>query len=231
MPSYGGTLTVLTMKSIVYDLFPLVMAGHKVKIFDECGHADIYLLRSQIVANFLADPDKPTDLVMVDSDVGWPPGGLHRLLDHEVDLVAGAYPKKDYPVKFMFRNERDLGDATELVSGPNGLVEVWGMPAGFMRMTRSMLETMWNHYEPTLGIHDPMVPGEKTVRMFDPYWIEDNEGRPMALSEDYSFCQRWRDLGHKVWMDPSIPMAHIGTHAFQGCLGEWRAVDNREAAE
>lgn len=226
IPSYTASITCLTMKSMVYDMIPLILSGHKVKIFDEVGHADIYLLRSQIIANFMADEDKPTDLVMIDSDVGWPAGGLHRLLSHDVDCVAGAYPKKDYPVKFMFRSERDCGSADELVSDPEtGLVDVWGMPAGFMRCSRAMIEKMWNHYEPTLGIHDPMVPGEKTVRMFDPYWIEDAQGRPMALSEDYSFCQRWLDLGGKVHMDPTIPMAHIGTHAFQGCLGQWRAVD------
>jgi len=234
IPAYGATVTCLTMKSIVYDMFPMVLAGHKVKIFDECGHADIYSLRAQIVAHFLADPDKPTDLVFVDSDVGWPAGSLHKLLDHDVDLVAGAYPKRDYPIQFMFRSEQDLGpDGHQQMMGDpeTGLVEVWGMPGGFMRCTRSMLETMWNHYEPELGIYDRAVPGEKTVRMFDPLRFKDEQGRLHSLSEDYAFCQRWRDLGHKVWMDASIPMAHIGTHAFQGCLGEWRGVDQREAAE
>jgi hypothetical protein len=225
------------MKSIVYDMFPLVMAGVKVKIFDEVGHADIYSLRAQIVAHFLADENKPTDLVFVDNDVGWPAGGLHKLLDHDVDLVAGAYPKRDYPIKFMFRSEMDLGpDGHKHMNGDpeTGLIEVWGMPGGFMRCTRSMLEKMWNTYGPSLGIYDHAVPGEHTVRMFDPYIWTDDDGRKRMLSEDYAFCQRWRDIGGKVYMDASIPMAHIGTHAFQGCLGEWRGVDptqTQEAAE
>jgi len=79
IPTYNGIVTSLTMKSVIYDMFPMVMAGVKVKVFDEVGHADIYSLRAQIVANFLADEDKPTDLIMVDNDVGWPAGGLHRL--------------------------------------------------------------------------------------------------------------------------------------------------------
>lgn len=229
IPTYNGIVTSLTMKSVIYDMFPMVMAGIKVKVFDEVGHADIYSLRAQIVANFLADEDKPTDLVMVDNDVGWPAGGLHRLLDHPVDLVAGAYPKREFPLQFMFRSARDLGpDGHQVLNesaDANGLVEVWGMPGGFMRCTREMLEKMWNHYGPELGIYDPMVPGDCTVRMFDPLRWTDEEGRQRQLSEDYAFCQRWRDIGGKVHMDPSIPMAHIGTHAFQGCLGQWRAVD------
>ena len=237
IPAYGSSVTCLTMKSIVYDMFPLVMSGHKVKIFDECGHADIYSLRAQIVAHFLADEDKPTDLVFVDTDVGWPAGGLHRLLDHPVDLVAGAYPKRDYPIKFMFRSAEDLGPNGHQVlkesADASGLVEVWGMPGGFMRCTRKMLEQMWAHYGDDLGIFDHAVPGERTVRMFDPYTWHDDAGNRRMLSEDYAFCQRWRDIGGKVYMDPSIPMAHIGTHAFQGCLGEWQAIDPtvKEAAE
>ena len=238
MPAYGATITCLTFKSIVYDMFPLVMAGVKVKIFDEVGHADIYSLRAQIVAHFLADPDKPTDLVFIDNDVGWPAGGLHKLLDHDLSLVAGAYPKRDYPVKFMFRSEKDLGpDGLQHleVNKETGLAEVWGTPGGFMRCKRSMLEKMWNHYEPELGIYDSAVPGETTVRMFDPYVCTDEAGRKRSLSEDYAFCQRWRDIGGRVYLDTSIPMAHIGNHAFQGCLGEWRAVDPtqpvQEAAE
>ena len=222
------------MKSIVYDMFPLVMAGHKVKLFDEIGHADIYSLRAQIVANFLADPDKPTDLVFVDSDVGWPAGSLHRLLDHDVDLVAGSYPKRDYPIQHMFRSEKEMenGELTMDIDPATGLVEVWGMPGGFMRCRRGMIEKMWNHYGPELGIFDHAVPGEITVRMFDPYVFEGDDGRKRSLSEDYSFCQRWRDIGGKVWMDINIPMAHVGTHAFKGCLGEVRNVEPvSEAAE
>ena len=49
------------------------------------------------------------------------------------------------------------------------------------------------------------------------------------LSEDYAFCQRWRDLGGKVFLDASIAMAHIGTKAFEGRLGDW--IDKKKPDE
>lgn len=217
LPCYGGTLTCATQKSLLHDIFPLVMRGVEVKIFDELGHADIYSLRAQIVANFLSDADAD-ELVMIDTDVCWDAYGLEKLLSHDVDLVAAPYPKRENPIKFMFRSAVD--DGGELMGDPQtGLVEVWGMPAGFMRMRRGMLEKMVDHYRAELGIYDPMVPGEECVRIFDPYFYTGSDGRRRALGEDYAFCQRWRDIGGKVWMDVSIPMAHIGTEAFKGELG------------
>lgn len=227
LPCYGGTLQVLTYKSLMHDMFRVALDGTEVKVFDELGHADIYLLRAQIITNFLADKDA-TDLVMIDSDVGWEPGGLIKLLSHDVDLVAGAYPKRQEPITFMFRSARD--DGQELVGDPaTGLIEVWGMPGGFMRMKRSMVERMVEHYGPELNALDNWVPGGTVCRVFDPYWIKTPTGN-RVLAEDYAFCQRWRDIGGKVFMDASISMAHIGTKAYAGKLGMFRE-QAKEAAE
>jgi hypothetical protein len=38
------------------------------------------------------------------------------------------------------------------------------------------------------------------------------------LSEDYAFCQRWRNCGGTIWLCPWIRTKHIGTYAFTGDL-------------
>jgi hypothetical protein len=162
--------------------------------------------------------------------VAWEPFGLQSLLAHDVDLVAGSYPKRKDPIEFMFRSAMDAGEA--LVGDPGtGLVEVWGMPGGFMRCRRPMLEKMVAAH-PELMVIDRDVPGGKTCRLFDPYWYDtvepDGSKAKRVLSEDYAFCQRWRDLGGKVWLDASVGMAHIGTKAFMGKLGEF--LPNAEVA-
>ena len=50
----------------------------------------------------------------------------------------------------------------------------------------------------------------------------------LRYSEDYSFCERWRAMGGKVWIDPSIQMGHVGLKVFQGSFGAWedRPSDN-----
>lgn len=217
IPTYTHTIVLGTFKSLVYDLLRLVINGMEVKIFDEVGHADIYLARAQIVAHFLADPDA-TDLIMVDSDVSWDALGLVKLLSHDADLVAGAYPKREVPLKFMYRNT----PGAKLMGDPEtGLVEIWGAAGGFLRMKRAMLEKMVAHYSDELMCADDMVPNGESCRLFNPYFYKGEDGRRYQLSEDYAFCQRWRDIGGKVYLDVNIPMAHTGMTTFQGCLGHW----------
>jgi hypothetical protein len=36
------------------------------------------------------------------------------------------------------------------------------------------------------------------------------------VGEDYGFCQRWRSIGGRVWVDPAIQLAHIGHHIYTG---------------
>ena len=36
------------------------------------------------------------------------------------------------------------------------------------------------------------------------------------LSEDYMFCQWWRNIGGQVYLCPWMKTQHIGTYAFSG---------------
>ena len=36
------------------------------------------------------------------------------------------------------------------------------------------------------------------------------------LSEDYMFCQWWRNIGGKIWLCPWMKTQHVGTYAFTG---------------
>jgi hypothetical protein len=41
-------------------------------------------------------------------------------------------------------------------------------------------------------------------------------GSDRYLSEDYMFCQWWRNIGGKIWLCPWMKTHHIGTYAFTG---------------
>ena len=40
------------------------------------------------------------------------------------------------------------------------------------------------------------------------------EGR--YYSEDWTFCENWRDLGGQVWVDKRVLLRHTGTYVFDG---------------
>jgi len=41
-------------------------------------------------------------------------------------------------------------------------------------------------------------------------------GSNRYLSEDYFFCQQWRNMGGEIWLCPWMKSFHVGTYAFQG---------------
>jgi hypothetical protein len=166
--------------------------------------------RDMICAKFLASD--ATDLVMIDSDVVWPDGTLTRLVDHPVDIVAGLYPRRADPLAFHVR----YIDKPELHADPDtGLLEVEGVPAGFLRITRDALSRMVAAYA-SKRFADKHAPGGFAHALFDNI----HEG-DAYYGEDYSFCRRWRDIGGKVWIDPNMTLTHIGFKGFTGSVGDW----------
>lgn len=226
IPTSTGHVTAGTFKSLIHDLAHMIVNGTTVVPFFDVGASDIYVVRAHIVQQFLNDTDA-TDLIMVDSDVAWDSFGIQRLLSHDVDVVGGAYPKRQEPLSFMYRSEitlNEAGKAQKALFGDaeTGLCEVWGVPGGFVRIRRHVLEKMAAHYGPELTTVDPLAgQGQNLVRLFDPLWKTNEDGTRSALSEDYAFCQRWRDMGGKIYLDVNIPMGHTGSKMYHGCLGQW----------
>lgn len=210
IPAYTGTIHLATMRSIISDLLKLAERGDRVTVFDESGNAMIGDCRGLIVSKFLEGDG--THLVFVDSDVSWQAGALLDLVDHDVDFVAGLYPQRRDPIDYCCQWD---SSKSEIELSDKGLIEVLGVPAGFMCMSRGMLEKMVAHYADT-QFHCAQAPNETAYDLFGAYRI----GR-VKFGEDYSFCKRWRDIGGTVWVDPEIRMGHTGYKTFVGQVGEW----------
>ena len=209
IPAYTGQVHIATMRSLITDFMGFANRGDNVLVYDECGSAIIADARAEIVAKFLSS-DADT-LIFIDSDVAWESGAALRLADYPVDFVGGIYPMRKDPIEY-----RVLWDTSKQdLQAENGLLEVEAIPAGFMKMSRSMLEKMYKHYS-DLEHYCENAPNNKAIALFDPYW-EDGK----KFGEDYSFCKRWRDIGGKVWIDPEIKMAHIGNKTFEGHIGNY----------
>lgn len=221
IPAYTGTIHLGTMRSLITDMLMLVERGDRVHIFDESGNAMIADCRALIVAKFLEGDG--TDLVFLDSDVCWEAGKLVKLVDDPVDFRVGIYPQRKDPIGYCVRWDQSK---PELIADPKtGLLGIDGAPAGFMVLSRACLERMTERYS-ELSTWNGEVASRKYCALFDPYWMNDvplpTGGRgSLKLGEDYSFCQRWIDIGGRIWVDPEIKMGHVGYKTFCGSLGDW----------
>jgi hypothetical protein len=209
IPAYTGTIHLGTMRSLFTDLLSLQARGDSWTLHDECGNALIADARALIVAQFLAS-DADT-LVFIDSDVCWEAGALLKLVDYPVDMVAGIYPQRRDPINYCVKWDTSK---TELIA-ENGLLQVEGVPAGFMKLSRKQLESLVEQY-PDTEFYVESAPDQKAWALFADYRIGKHK-----MGEDYAFCRRWTDMGGKVWIDPEIKMGHIGNKTFQGHLGDY----------
>jgi hypothetical protein len=161
-------------------------------------------------------------MLFIDHDLVWAPDAVLRLLDATVGVRAGVYPSRSDPISYSVRW---CADKPFLMDDPEtGLLEVAGVPGGFLMISRAAAEQMTAHYT-DLNFYCKHAPNKTICGLFEAYWMRDvehdGETCNVKLGEDFSFCQRWRDIGGKVWIDPRLTFGHIGFKTFEGSLGDW----------
>ena len=84
---------------------------------------------------------------------------------------------------------------------------------GFMLIRRKVLEKMIAAYPETryTSSHHTSLPSTSgnQYALFD-CMIDQESGA--YLSEDYTFCKRWRDTGGQIWLDTESTLTHIGAY-------------------
>lgn len=211
-PSYDGRAGQAYTASLVASIPALIGAGFGVTycLLGENCHVDD--ARNALVREFIKTDC--TDLVFLDADIGWRPEDLLSLLRHPVPIVGGAYPKKgngeEYPVH--------VAPGTSLQADENGLVQVDGLPTGFLRIQRAAMERMLHAHG-----HRQFLGQDKSDTI--PYSIlfERTYKDGHRWSGDYAFCRKWAEIGGALYVDPRFEFIHEGTAQWSGSLGEhWR---------
>ncbi len=185
--------------------------------------------RNALVARFL-DLAETTHLLFVDSDIGFAPEAALRLLDFDVDVAAGMYPLKTLEWDALAVARARAGELIstaplryvgkpcegEALERREGFITAEYAGTGFMLIRRQALLRMIEAY-PELryaASHETSeAPSPNLHALFD--CVIDPVTRHY-LSEDYTFCQRWRALGGRIWLDTRSRLTHLGAHEFAG---------------
>ncbi len=209
-PCYDGKLGVPYVRALIDTERALRELGVPLGLQFTLNSSLVMHARNEIVARFMES--EATDLLFVDSDVGWQAPDALRLLHYDVPVVAGVYPRKTETLGFVVQF-----DASGVVERQRatGLVEASRVGAGFLRLRRDAVEAMVAAY-PELR-YAPA--GADAAAPY--YALFDTSMRDGDLcGEDWTFCDRWRAIGGKVWVDPEIALVHVGTRSFEGVLRE-----------
>ena len=161
--------------------------------------------RNRLAAIVLQDMPTARAVLWLDDDQSaTDPKIIQKMLDTGEDLVGAPYVKKDYPLEFAHV-------ALQGATRKTDLLEVAGLGFGFTLTSRRCLEEMTRHAR----IYKDKPHSRKVADLFGLLYEGPSENDTL-LSEDLSFCSRWKSLGHRCVLYCGGPgtIHHYGGHTF-----------------
>lgn len=224
-PCYGGFITAPNFNSALKLRDYCGKNGIRLSFAMPWGDALVTRARQSIAAYFLDDPTA-THLLYIDADISYEVDQVLRLLKFNRDVCAGLYPAKKYDWELIRKKALAGGEFLESAGlayvynrkEPHETVEGFGKVTlagtGFLMIQRRVLEAMAKQY-PKLKYKVAGPQGEKEQYAFFNCMVDE---KGVYLSEDYSFCKRWNDMGGEIWADFESRLGHTGPEMFKGDL-------------
>lgn len=190
-------------------------AGFKTAYYLLSGNCHVDDARNSVVQEFLLSDC--ADLVFLDADVCWEPEALVRLCQFDADVVGGVYPYR--------RDDEQSASNMPVVLYPgeqtvNGLMEVAGLPSGFMRIRRHVLEKLYAGADKYWNRTDR----RKQVGIL----FERTYHEGLRLGGDLSFCKKWVEAGGKVYAAVDLHLGHVAKSIVYDSLGAYLRRQNGE---
>ena len=194
------------------------------------------------LVSFFMENENATNLFFIDADIEFNAEDLLRMVAYDKPVIVGAYPKKainwqsiinavnanpeetpatveghssNYVVNFNFPTD-DEGKRIPQVQIVDNLIDLKDAGTGFMCIKREVIEQMFEAHPEMKYVNDINVDQKFEKHMYALFdTMIDPESR-RYLSEDYTFCRLWQNMGGKVWLDPRTALNHVGHYTFRG---------------
>lgn len=126
-------------------------------------------------------------ILFVDSDMTFNPDTLTKMLAHDKDILGLAANHRRFPLQSVVKplNEEDINKPL-----PTELFEAQSCGTGVMLIKTEVFK---NLPEP---------------------WFKFTYENGERIGEDVNFCLSAREAGYKIYVDPTIPVRHIGEYLY-----------------
>ena len=213
LPAYDFKVSLKLAVSLARFTQAAPQHGISVQLGSICGCSVVSRARNLLAQDML---ESPCDyLLFIDSDINFEPDDILRLMawgsDPKKGIVA-AVPRTRSEDK-VYITTLDYDENNDLTMNGMGLVRAKRVATAFMLVRREVFVTMtaanpdWKYYDKR---------SERTIPcLFDFQLTEEG-----YIGEDFLFCDRARELGFEVWIDPSITLGHMGIQEYVGNFGQ-----------
>lgn len=211
VPHHNGDVHIAFLKSVL----SLDKEGYGFGFVDSAG-AEVATNRNSIVQKFLDHPAKPSHLLFLDTDMGFPPDTVKKLLAADVPIISGVAVGKFtnlwvaknwgemwkgvHNVQVDLCETRNLHDTHWIPKEEfrDKVIKIGASGGACLMIKREVLETVpypwfYNEFNPTAKRHEPLS----------------------YMSEDISFCYKAGQHGFATYLHTGVLCDHwIGPRKF-----------------
>jgi hypothetical protein len=230
LPTYDFKISAKLAISLASFCVQAQQHGVDIQICNISGCSVVSRVRNLIASDFLASDC--TDLMFIDSDINFDAEDIFRLMAWNIDpkkgIVAGIPVARKKGKVYI--STLDTDDNEHIFMDKMGLVRAKRVATAFMMIRRDVF-TQLKDAHPEWVYYDEKKVGDEMIAFFD-FALKDGN----YIGEDFLFCDRARELGFEVWIDPTIKLGHMGVEEFAGSFGEdylyplLRPVDSKKDA-
>ncbi|WP_319530314.1 hypothetical protein [uncultured Cohaesibacter sp.] len=231
IPAYGSNCHIQTAKSLMMTTGALVNSNIHVT-FSDIDACDIVTSRNFLISNFYYRLTDCSHLLFIDSDMGFEPNLIGDMLNLRKDVVGVLYPKRSFSLEkfyilakegFEFEKAKAhshefLGRLASEQKQEGKFVSVDACGTGILLISRNAVAKMIEKC-PDIIDRTYFKDQKKFGEMFDEFLTPFNRivTDESELSEDYSFCYRWRnECDGEIWASFDHPVSHYGNFTYQG---------------
>jgi hypothetical protein len=191
-PTTRGGIQPDYMLSVIDSLFYLTRHGVEGQ-FKIINSSWISNARNKAVKELSAD-----FLMFVDSDMVFPHHAIAKLMLSGREIIGGLYYKKGEGSKPVAARLNEEGLFKSISDFPNEVFEVDAVGTGFLLIRKTVFDAFTQ---------------EKIKELGEPFnFLTLGSGK--EESEDWAFCRRAKQLGFKIYCDPTIQLGHIGEQTY-----------------
>lgn len=185
--SWSNTLLTLISQQKTFmfnNLYsPIVQETRNMLLNTVGGHNGI-AITNELFAGMVS----PKKVVFLDSDIVWNQQDMHKLLNSDKDIICGAYMTRDGSLAC-------------------GIDET--------RLQYSYLDTLTSDLELVFSGMGFMAVNFEVLKKMKAPWFQveylEKDGEMHMIGEDVYFCNKARELGYRVYLDPTIRLKHMKT--------------------
>jgi hypothetical protein len=178
---------------------------------------DIAELRSMATTIWYDTMPDVQYLLFIDSDMGFAPEMVLDMMHFDEPIVGAIYPQRNLPTSWA-----GSGTGESMTQRRGNFMEVEGVGMGVTLIRRDVVSIMLQKFPELVDVKIGMQPyakilqsagANRLIRVFDKMVIPERG----CVSEDLSFCIRWRQCGGQVWAAVGYRISHVGPYDYGAC--------------